>query len=519
MAERFDAIVVGGGHNGLVAATYLARGGLKVLVLERRPMVGGACVTEELFPGYRLSSCSYICHLLQEPVIRELDLHRHGFDVFPLEPARFHPFPDGRHLVVWEDTARTAAEIERYSKHDAAAYPRWVALWERAAALLHPYFLAPAPTYAELAAHVRDTPDEDVLETLLTRPMWDLVHEHFESDLVRAHTLNAQDIGDPRAPGSALVYAYIKVNLRSAPGTVGIVKGGMGAITQAMARAAIEAGVTIRTGAEVARVDVRSGRASGVVLADGARVAADAVVSNADPKRTFLGLVPPAALSGEFREQVAALSTRAAYFKFHAALRELPDFSAYLGPGFDPRYLAQVKICPSTEAFLDAWRDAQAGQLPRAPLMEVQIPTVYDTGLAPAGHHVVSVWALWAPVRPADGSWDARRREMGERMIDILTAYAPNFRRALVDWMLLTPSDIEARVGLTDGNIRHLDLLPAQLLARRPLPGWAHYRTPLAGLYLCGAGTHPGGEVTGAPGHNAARAILKDLLRDVAAGD
>ena len=420
--------------------------------------------------------------------------------------------------MVWDDTARTAAEIERYSKRDAAAYPRWIALWERAAALLHPYFLAPAPTYAELAARVRDTPDEELLETLLTRPMWDLVHEHFESDVMRAHALNAQDLGDPRAPGSALAYAYIKVNLRSAPGTVGIVKGGMGGITQAMARAAAEAGVTIRTGAEVARVDVRNGRASGVVLRDGSHVAADAVVSNADPKRTFLGLVPPDALPGEFREQIAALSTRAAYFKFHAALRELPDFSAYLGAGFDPRYLAQVKICASTEDFLAAWQDAQAGRLPRAPLMEVQIPTVYDTALAPAGHHVVSVWALWAPVRPAEGSWEARRQEMGERMIDILTAYAPNFRRALVDWMLLTPSDIEARVGLTDGNIRHLDLVPAQLLARRPLPGWARYRTPLPGLYLCGAGTHPGGEVTGAPGHNAARAILKDLLRDVAAG-
>jgi phytoene dehydrogenase-like protein len=519
MAERFDAVVVGGGHNGLVAATYLARGGLRVLVLERRSIVGGACVTEELFPGYRLSSCSYICHLLQEPVIRELDLPRHGFEVFTLDPSRFHPFPDGRYLVVWDDTARTAAEIERYSKRDAAAYPRWIALWERAAALLHPYFLAPAPTYAELAARVRGTPDEDLLETLLTRPMWDLVHEHFESDVMRAHALNAQDLGDPRAPGSALVYAYIRVNLRSAAGTVGIVKGGMGGITQAMARAAAEAGVTIRTDAEVARVDVRNGRASGVVLADGSRVQADAVVSNADPKRTVLRLVPPDALPGEFREQIAALSTRAAYLKFHAALRELPDFSAHLGPDFDPRYLAQVKICPSTEGFLAAWQDAQAGRLPRAPLMEVQIPTVYDTALAPAGHHVVSVWALWAPVRLAEGSWEQRRREMGERLIDGLTAYAPNFRRALVDWMLLTPADIEARVGLTDGNIRHLDLVPAQLLARRPLPGWAHYRTPLAGLYLCGAGTHPGGEVTGAPGHNAARAILTDLLRDVAAGD
>ena len=519
MTERFDAIVIGGGHNGLVAAAYLARGGLKVLVLERRPMVGGACVTEELFPGYRLSSCSYICHLLQERVIRDLDLPRHGFKVFSLEPARFHPFPDGRHLVVWEDVARTAAEIERYSKRDAAAYPRWIELWERAAALLHPYFLAPAPTYAELAARVRGTPDEEVFETLLTRPMWDLAHEYFESDVMRAHAVNAQDLGDPRAPGSALIYAYIRVNLRSAHDTVGIVKGGMGTITQAMARAAAEAGVTIRTGAEVARVDVRNGRAAGVVLADGEHIAADTVVSNADPKRTFLKLVPPADLPSAFREQIAALSTRAAYFKFHAALRELPDFSRYLGPGFDPRYLAQVKICPSAEAFVAAWQDAQAGRLPRAPLMEVQIPSVYDDSMAPPGHHVVSIWALWAPVRPAEGSWETRRQEMGERMIDLLTEYAPNFRRAMVDWMLLTPPDIEARVGLTDGNIRHLDLVPAQLLGRRPLPGWAHYRTPITGLYLCGAGTHPGGEVTGAPGHNAAHAILKDLVRDVAGGD
>jgi phytoene dehydrogenase-like protein len=519
MTERFDAIVIGAGHNGLVAAAYLARGGLKVLVLERREVVGGACVTEELFPGYRVSSCSYICHLLQEPVVRELDLPRHGFEVFSLEPARFHPFPDGRSLVVWDEAARTAAEIERYSKRDAAAYLRWMELWERAAALLHPYFLAPAPTYAELALKVRGTPDEAVLEALLTRPMWDLVHETFESDVMRAHALNAQDVGDPRSPGSALAYAYIRVNLRSAPGTVGIVRGGMGAITRAMAASAAETGVTIRTGVEAARVAVRGGRAAGVVLADGATIAADVVVSNADPKRTFLRLVPPDALPAEFREQVASLSTRAAYLKFHAALAELPDFSAHLGPGFDPRYLAQVKICPSTDAFLAAWQDAQAGRLPRAPLMEVQIPTVYDAGLAPPGRHVVSVWALWAPVRLAEGTWDARRREMGERLIDVLTAYAPNFRRALVDWMLLTPPDLEARVGLTDGNIRHLDIVPAQLFARRPLPGWAHYRTPLRGLYLCGAGTHPGGEVTGAPGHNAARAILRDLLQDIAAGD
>jgi phytoene dehydrogenase-like protein len=508
---QHDVLIVGGGHNGLVAATYLARGGLRVLVLERRDLLDGACITEELFPGYRLSSCSYICHLLQEKVVVDLELPRHGFEVYSLEPSRFHPFPDGRHLVVWEDHARTAAGIERYSRRDAAAYPRWMDLWERAAWLLHPWFLAPAPTYAEIAARVRGTEDEALWETLLTRSMWDLVHEHFESDVMRTHTLGAQDIGDPRAPGSALCQAYIKVNLRSAPGTVGIVKGGMGAITQAMARAAVEAGVELRTGAEVARVHVEAGRAAGVVLGSGEVIRARVTASNADPKRTFLRLVPPDAVPAEFREGIGRLTTRAAYLKFHAALRELPDFSAYLGPGFDPRYLAQVKICPSVDAFLGSWQDAQAGRPSRTPLMEVQIPSVYDPTLAPAGHHVVSVWALWAPVRPAEGSWETRRREVGEQLIDTLTAYAPNFRRALVDWLLFTPADLEARVGLTDGNIRHLDIVPAQMFGRRPLPGWAGYRTPLPGLYLCGAGTHPGGEVTGAPGHNAAQAILQDL--------
>jgi phytoene dehydrogenase-like protein len=412
--------------------------------------------------------------------------------------------------VVWDDHARTAEGIARHSRRDAAAYLRWMDLWERAGRLLHAYFLAPAPTEAEITARVRGTADEALWETLRTRPMWDLVHEHFESDLMRAHTLNAQDVGDPRLPGSALAYAYIKVNVHSAPGTVGIVKGGMGGITRAMAGAAREAGVRIQTGAEVARVLVEGGRAVGVVLADGEVVRAERVVSNADPKRTFLRLVPADALPPGFRDAVGRLGTRAAYLKFHAALRELPDFSRYLGPGLDPRYLAQVKLCPSVETFLRAWQDAEAGRPARTPLMEVQIPSVVDPTLAPPGHHVVSVWALWAPVRLAAGTWEARRHEVGEQLIDTLTAYAPNFRGALVDWMLFTPADLEARVGLTDGNIRHLDLVPGQMFARRPLPGWARYRTPLPGLYLCGAGTHPGGEVTGAPGHNAAHAILEE---------
>jgi phytoene dehydrogenase-like protein len=510
MAERFDAIVVGGGHNGLVAATYLARGGLKVLVLERRPMVGGACVTEELFPGYRLSSCSYICHLLQEPVIRELDLHRHGFEVFPLEPSRFHPFPDGRHLVVWDDTARTAAEIERYSKRDAAAYPSWIALWERAAALLHPYFLAPAPTYAELAARVRDTPDEELLETLLTRPMWDLVHEHFESDVMRAHALSAQDMGDARAPGSALAYAYIKVNLRSAPGTVGIVEGGMGGITQAMARAAAEAGVTIRTGADVARVDVRNDRAAGIVLADGTHVAADTVVSNADPKRTFLKLVEPTELDPDFAHRIRSYRSSGSVGKVNYALSALPKFGG--GNGDGSKLLAgRIHIGPEIDYIERAFDAAKYGKFSEHPWCDAALPTVLDPSLAPAGAHVMSVTAQYAPEKLRDADWKSRRDAFGDAVTRTIAEYAPGFESLVVGRQVLTPADLEETYGLTGGHIFHGEHALDQIFTMRPILGWARYRTPIAGLYLCGAGTHPGGRVTGAPGANAAREVAQDL--------
>ncbi len=250
-----------------------------------------------------------------------------------------------------------------------------------------------------------------------------------------------------------------------------------------------------------------------MVLANGEEIRSHVTISNADPKRTFLSLVPADHLEPDFKRQVERLSTNASYLKFHAALNELPDFSHYLSANFDPHYLAQVKICPSVDYFEQSWRDAQSGRPSRTPMMEVQIPSVYDQTLCQPGHHVVSIWVLYAPSRLREGSWEDKRQGVGEHLIDTLTTYAPNFRRALVDWTLFTPPDLEQRVGLTDGNIRHIDIIPHQMFARRPLPGWAQYRTPIPQLYLCGAGTHPGGEVTGAPGHNASQAILADLSR------
>lgn len=508
-----DAIILGGGHNGLVCAAYLARAGLKVLLLERRPFVGGACVTEELFPGYRLSSCAYVCHLLQAKVIDELELRRYGFEVHHLDPGRFQPYPDGRGLLVWDDVERTQKSLAQFSKRDAEAFPRWLAFWERAASLLYPYFLRPPPTLAELAAGVRGTKDEPFFDKLLTVSMSDVVTEFFESPEVRASFIQAQDAGDPGATGSAWCYTHIKCDVFSRPEDVGIVKGGMGGISSALAQSAQAHGVTLRTDSPVERILIRDDRACGVRLADGEEIRSRLVISNADPKRTFLGLVDPENLPGEFRRATRQLKTNTAYLKFHAALDRLPDFTGYFPGDFDPRYLANIKICPSMEYFSRSWDDARSGRPSRTPVMEVQIPSVYDTTLAPAGHHVLSAWVLYAPVHLREGTWEERNREVGEHLIDVLGQYAPNIRECLVDWVLYTPKDLEERVGLTDGNIRHLDIVPSQFLANRPLQGWAGYRTPIGNLYLCGAGTHPGGEVTAAPGHNAAQVILEDWAR------
>src|SRR5437867_5405578 len=509
----YDVIILGGGHNGLVASAYLARAGLKVLLLERRDVLGGACVTEELFPGYRFSACSYLCYLLQTKVIDDLELRKYGFEVYPIDPWRFLPLPDGGRLLLWDGVEQTQEEIARFSRRDASNYPRWNAFWERAAGLIYPYFLTPPPTIAEVADRLTGTDDEEFFERLLLASMSDVVSEFFESEPVRAAFIHAHDVGDPTAPGSAWCYAYIKCAVFSAPENVGLVKGGMGGITHALAASARVCGATLQTGAFVERILVENGKAIGVTLEDGTEIRSRVVVSNADPKRTFLKLVDVRHLDAKFVQRIKALKTEAAYFKFHAALKGVPDFSAYFEsgyPAFDPRFLAEVKICPSIDYFAQAWADAKRGLPSLAPVMEVQVPSAYDPTMAPPGHHVLSIWALYAPRRLCEGTWDDRRRAVGERLIETLAAYAPNLRDILVDWSLFTPADIEQRMAMTDGNIRHLDMVPSQLLAQRPVLGWSNYRAPIANLYLCGAGTHPGGEVTGTTGHNAAQIILAD---------
>ena len=515
MAENTRVVIVGAGHNGLVAAGYLGRAGLNVQVLERRDVVGGAAVTEEWFPGFHISTCSYVCHILQQKVIDDLELRRHGFHVHPIDPSRVHPFPNGKVVTLWHDDEKTVDDIRQLSPEDADAWMDWADLWHRAVGILSSYYLRQPPSLAEVTEKFRQEGEEELLETLLTVPFKDLIERYFVSDEVKAAVCTgAMDMGDISAPGSAYITALYRFSaFRQDTENYGIVRGGMGGITQSLARSAEAAGVSIRTGADVRRILVQRGRTVGVQLQDGEVIDADIVLSNADPKRTFLKLLDAADLDPEVVEAVKALKTESASAKFLCALRELPDFSAHLGEGYNPEYLAMMSLCPSVENPERSWNDAKHGRVPDTPIIQVQIPTVYDPTVAPEGGHVLSMWVFFVPPHIRDGSWEEMRRPFGEWLIDELTKYAPNFRDAIIDWTLLTPEDIEERIGLTDGNIRHIDVIPQQMLSRRPLPGWSDYRTPIEGLFLCGAGTHPGGEVTGAPGHNAAHVVLEQLGR------
>ena len=515
MAEQTKVVIIGGGHNGLVAAGYLGRAGLDVQVLERRDVVGGAVVTEEWFPGYHISTCSYICHILQKKVIDDLELRRFGFHVYPLDPSRVHPYPNGKAVTFWHDDAETVEQMRDQYPEDADAWFEWAGFWHRAVRILSDYYLGPPPSLAELTERFRQEGEEELLETLLTVPLKDLIERYFVSDEVRAAvSTGAFDMGDISAPGSAYITALYRFSaFREDTENYGIVRGGMGGITQSLARSAEASGVSIRTGAEVKRILTEDGRAVGVELVDGETIAADIVISNADPKRTYLTLVEESDLSDEFVEEVRSLKTMAASGKFLCAVKELPDFSRHLGPNFNPEHLAMMTLCPTIDQSEKAWEDCKNGRVTKTPIMQLQIPSTYDPTVAPDGHHVLSLWVYFLPPHVKDGSWSEAGPKYGEWLIDYVSEYAPNFRDSIIDWVFLTPEDIEERIGLTDGNIRHLDMIPQQMMSRRPLPGWSDYRSPVQGLYLCGAGTHPGGEVTGAPGHNAAHAVLDDLSR------
>jgi phytoene dehydrogenase-like protein len=527
---RYDAIVVGGGHNGLTASFYLARAGLKTLVLERRDVLGGACVTEEIAPGCRASTASYIASMLRPEVIRDLELERHGLKMVPCEPGLQVAFEDGTVLPWWTDHQRTVAEWSRVSEVDARTFDRVDARLKELARYLQPFFLeAPPDVHARGWAKLREgrrvyrrmrkiRGDEitDLIE-FLTGSLGAFLDRHFESEKIKRMFLANNVYGmhaPPYRPGTAigLLFHLLSGGADDVQGWFGHVIGGMGSITQAMASAAREAGVETRTEAPVARIASAGGRVRGVVLDDGTELAADVVVSNADPKRTFLGLVDPADLPDGFRGSVEAIKMDGPCAKVNMVLTEAPRWNG-MPSDADLNRRSFATLVPTLEAAERMYDVAKWGEIPDELWVDCVVASNVDPTLAPAGTHVMTCFVQYVPYRLRVGTWDDQRDLLGKRVVDTIGRYAPNAPGAVEAMEVLTPIDLERRFGLTEGNIFHGDLNIQQLFFMRPVPGWAGYRTPIGGLYLCGAGVHPGGGVTGAPGYNAAHTILRDRKR------
>jgi phytoene dehydrogenase-like protein len=509
-----DAIVVGGGHNGLVAAAYLAKAGLRVVVLERRPIVGGACVTEEIHPGFKVSTLAYVCGLLRPEIKADLELASFGLEEHAYDPALFHPFPDRRFLLYRNDPAGNQGEVARYSKADAAALPRYEKFWEGFAELLEPTLLAPPVPLADLAAFVSTPEAEDFLRKILFMSIAEVLDEYFESEEVKASLATSAVAGTmagPRTPGTAFVLGHHTLgDIGGQKGVWGWPRGGMGAISEAIARAARHHGADVRTGMEVQQILVRDGRTTGVELVDGTVLESRVVLSNADPKRTFLRLVRKEHLPSEFVRAIEHMRFESSSFKLNLALRELPDFTAIPGSAPQLHHRAIIDIAPSLDYLERAYDDAKRGHPSREPFLEFVMQSANDPTVAPPGMHTLTISAKFAPFDLRTGSWDSEAEPFAERIIDVLEAYAPNIRRAIIARQWRTPLDMEREYGLTRGDVFHGAILPHQMFSFRPVPGWSSYRTPVRGLYLCGAGAHPGGGVIGAPGHNAAMAVLED---------
>ena len=522
-AQRYDAVLIGGGHNGLVAAAYLARAGKKTLVLERRPLIGGAAVTEEVFPGFKFSVFSYVVSLLRPEIIRDLDLPRHGLQILPLE-STITPMDNGDYLGSWSDPDETRRELERHSPRDADAASVFGRLMHHMAMAVKPIIGMVPPDPASLApsdlrgllklgGHFRSLGAErfHALHKLMTMSSADYLDEWFEFGPLKATKSASGIIGTflgPRSPGSAYVLLHHYMGeIDGAFRAWGFQKGGTGGISNAIAGAARAAGAEIRTDAAVERVIVRNGRATGVALASGEEIAADLVVSGLDPRLTFTRLVEPQSLPGELLEGVRRYKFRGSWGKVNLALSGLPDFTCL--PGNGPHLRGAVSISPSIEYLERAYDDAKYGEFSRNPYMDVVIPSMIDPGMAPPGKHVMSIFVQYAPYALNGGWTDAKREAFGDAVVNTLERYAPNIKPLILHRQVLTPADIERITGLSEGNIFQGELALQQLFFLRPVPQWAKYRTPIHGYWQCGAGTHPGGGIMGASGRLAALEILR----------
>ena len=548
MTQRYDAVVIGGGHNGLISAAYLARAGLRTLVLERRHVLGGAAVTEEIVPGFRFSVASYVVSLLRPEIIRELDLPRHGLDILPLD-GTFTPLPqgggpwgsghargganDGDYLWRVNDHGRTIRELRRWSKVDAEAYDEYGRLMVEMARFIKPILgiVPPDPTgrdpreFLPLAGLLRtfqSLPEtqQAVFVQLMTMSAADFLDQWLETDPLKA-TMSASGIigtfQGVRSPGTAYVLLHHYMGeIDGAFRAWGIPKGGTGSVSMAIASAAQAVGAEIRTEAPVARIVVRNGRATGVALESGEEIEAATVLSSVDARRTFLGFLEPGTLDPAFEEEVRRFKFRGSSGKVNLAVDRLPDFTCLPGDGEHLR--GAISFSPSVEYMERAYDDAKYGRFSTRPYIDMIIPTLVDPSMAPPGKHVISCFIQYAPYHldPALGTWDDQREAFGDAVLDTIAERAPNIRDVVVGRQILTPLDLERTLGLTEGNIFQGELSLEQLFFNRPVPGYARFRSPVRDLWLCGSATHPGGGIMGANGRLAALEVLRSQRRRAA---
>lgn len=523
--EQFDAIVIGGGHNGLIAASYLQRAGLSTLVLEKRYIVGGACVTEETFKGYKVSTTSYVCSLLRPEIIQDLELKKFGYEVIERNPSSFSPFPDGRHLLFWRDSKKTCEEIAKFSKRDAANFPAFEKRLEELSRFVQPLLdtAPPDPTSSrpgdlwrslKLLARVKGL-GSDMYEHLrvFSMSVADYLSLWFESEAIKVRMATDGVIGawaGPYSPGTAYVlFHHVMGETEGKPGVWGYVRGGMGTITQALQKSFESHGGKVLTKAEVAKILVKNERAHGVVLKDGRQFVGRKILSGCDPHVTFLKLMDEKDLPADFVTNVRRIRMRSGVVKINLALGGLPDFSAL--PGHGPHLQGTIHLAPTLEYMERAFDDAKHGMPSKQPVIEMTIPSTVDETLTPIGKHVMSMFVQYAPFERKDGRlWDEKTRgEFADSVFTVVEEYAPGFRKLVEGCQVLTPVDLEREFGLTGGNIFHGEMTLDQLFFMRPTPGFVDSTTPIQNLHLCGSAIHPGGGVMGSPGLIAARKILK----------